>query len=463
MKFQPEAASIACCLVLFLLQGTTCFAKNSTRVSFNPSTFKFTEGDSQLVRIRIDSTDANNLLSLRLNVKSADENVLTVTQSLNQFRDRSSIGNFSITLTANKIGRTLLAWRLYQMPANKTIDSGAFNVSVGRVNNKFQDIFLIVAAIFVTATTFFIGCLIDMDTVKAVFKEPITLAIGFAGQFVLMPVASFLSALAFFSGHLPFSIGLLAIGCCPSGLASNLYTFLFTGDVQLSLIVTVMSTFAAVVAMPLWMLIFGHISLGQTDTVGISFVNLVTLLLFLTFALTTGVAFRKISPSIGSFVERSIKTLVVLAIFTFAVGAICLLIDVVTHFTPKVVLAVLVISLTGVIFGSIVASVSKLPREKLLALYMETSLPNSVVAFVLLQTLLKHPDSDLAIVPVVGHIFISFTALAIAFGIHYVRRRTLKPNSRVELVDTSKDTKEEQKDIRENEDDIEFGIPTENN
>src|SRR5690606_38942292 len=49
----------------------------------------------------------------------------------------------------------------------------------------------------------------------------------------------------------PFAVGLILVGCCPGGTASNLVTFLARGDVALSVVMTMCSTLTAVFMTPL--------------------------------------------------------------------------------------------------------------------------------------------------------------------------------------------------------------------
>jgi len=83
-----------------------------------------------------------------------------------------------------------------------------------------------------------------------VFKRPKIVASGVCLQFLAMPFIAWLVVRAM---KLPpeLATGLILVGCCPGGTASNVITYLGKGDVALSISLTALSTFCAVVLTPL--------------------------------------------------------------------------------------------------------------------------------------------------------------------------------------------------------------------
>ena len=84
---------------------------------------------------------------------------------------------------------------------------------------------------------------------KRVAAEPYPILVGLAAQFLIMPFsAAAISKVFDLSPSL--AAGLILVGSCPGGTASNVMTFLAKGDVALSVAMTSCSTIAAVVATP---------------------------------------------------------------------------------------------------------------------------------------------------------------------------------------------------------------------
>ncbi len=96
---------------------------------------------------------------------------------------------------------------------------------------------------------FGMGLTLSKDDFREVAKRPGDVAIGVAGQFVIMPgLAWLLSTLL----QLPpeVAVGVILVGCCPGGTASNVMTFLARGDVALSVAITSVTTLLAPVVTP---------------------------------------------------------------------------------------------------------------------------------------------------------------------------------------------------------------------
>jgi BASS family bile acid:Na+ symporter len=84
---------------------------------------------------------------------------------------------------------------------------------------------------------------------KRVAKQPYPVGVGLIAQFLIMPFAAAGISKIF---DLPpaLAAGLILVGSCPGGTASNVMTFLAKGDVALSVTMTSCSTIASVAATP---------------------------------------------------------------------------------------------------------------------------------------------------------------------------------------------------------------------
>lgn len=88
-----------------------------------------------------------------------------------------------------------------------------------------------------------------------VARRPVNVALGVAAQFTLMPGIAFVLTQVV---PLPPDIaaGVILVGCCPGGTASNVVTYLAKGDVALSVTMTASSTLLAPLVTPalVWLL-----------------------------------------------------------------------------------------------------------------------------------------------------------------------------------------------------------------
>ena len=96
---------------------------------------------------------------------------------------------------------------------------------------------------------FGMGLTLSKADFKEVGKRPMDVAIGVIGQFLIMPALAWILAKAL---QLPpeVAVGVILVGCCPGGTASNVMTFLARGDVALSVAITSVTTLLAPIVTP---------------------------------------------------------------------------------------------------------------------------------------------------------------------------------------------------------------------
>jgi BASS family bile acid:Na+ symporter len=94
------------------------------------------------------------------------------------------------------------------------------------------------------------GLTLRFSDFVAVARQPKTVALGVAAQFLIMPVIGWAIA-RFFHLETGLAVGLILVACCPGGTASNVICYLAKANVPLSVLLTLCSTVVAVVATPL--------------------------------------------------------------------------------------------------------------------------------------------------------------------------------------------------------------------
>ena len=96
---------------------------------------------------------------------------------------------------------------------------------------------------------FGMGMTMTVDDFKGVLHSPKAVVIGVVAQFMLMPGLAYLLCQLF---QLPpeIAIGVILVGCCPGGTASNVITYMAKGNTALSVACTSVSTILAPVLTP---------------------------------------------------------------------------------------------------------------------------------------------------------------------------------------------------------------------
>ena len=102
---------------------------------------------------------------------------------------------------------------------------------------------------------FGMGLTLNPKDFRIVFTRPKDVLIGCLAQFTIMPLLAWCLTKAF---ALPpdLALGVILVGCCPGGTASNVITYLAKGDLALSVGMTATSTVLAPLLTPLltWMM-----------------------------------------------------------------------------------------------------------------------------------------------------------------------------------------------------------------
>ncbi|MFC6477100.1 bile acid:sodium symporter family protein [Pseudomonas asuensis] len=102
---------------------------------------------------------------------------------------------------------------------------------------------------------FGMGLTLKTEDFQEVFRKPLRVLLGVIAQFVIMPGMAWLLC---FIMQLPpeIAVGVILVGCCPGGTASNVITWFSRGDVALSVGITAVTTLLAPLVTPtlIWLL-----------------------------------------------------------------------------------------------------------------------------------------------------------------------------------------------------------------
>ena len=84
---------------------------------------------------------------------------------------------------------------------------------------------------------FGMGLTLKAKDFSEVVKRPFDVLIGILGQFIIMPLLAY-GLCVTLSLPSEIAVGVILVGCCPGGTASNVMTFLGRGDVPLSVTIS---------------------------------------------------------------------------------------------------------------------------------------------------------------------------------------------------------------------------------
>ncbi|KAK4024157.1 hypothetical protein OUZ56_009545 [Daphnia magna] len=357
--------------------------------------------------------------------------------------------NKSIQVTGQVIGYVDLNFVLDILPNNGSVAADTiailsdYVVTVVRESDTMDNIFTVIMIIMAVLNTINMGCALDMAIVKQNILRPVGPIVGFISQFTFMPLFAFGVALLMIDDPL-MGFGLLVIGVCPGGIASNFWTLLLDGDVNLSITMTFVSSIAAMGMMPLWLWLLSGYFLPEGSSVQVPFLDMAVSLILLTFPLGIGLLIRRFKLSLAEFLTvKIIKPFsFFFIIFIFGLGFYSLShIFILLDWT--LVAAGLAVSLAGFVFGAFFAWITRLGRPQIIAVSLETAMQNANIAFVLLKTTLPTPYSDIAALPAIAQILMTTSILLVCLVIVMVYRCCKKCGKKEEKTNLQVENEEE--------------------
>lgn len=104
-------------------------------------------------------------------------------------------------------------------------------------------------ALFLGTAMFGMGLTIKREDFQIVFYRPKEVISGCILQYTIMPLAAYLLAVVM-DLDTDIALGVILVGCCPGGTASNVIAYIAKGDVPLSVGMTITSTLIAPLVTP---------------------------------------------------------------------------------------------------------------------------------------------------------------------------------------------------------------------
>lgn len=202
------------------------------------------------------------------------------------------------------------------------------------------------------------------------------LVLGVFLQYMVMPIAGWLVAIAFGLPKL-LALGVILVGACPGGTASNVVTFLARGDVALSVAMTTASTVLSPVMTPLWVWLLASTWL-PIDPVPLFW----TITKIVLMPVIVGTVIRRFwSP--GPWILEGMLPLFSMAVIAWIVGVIVALERDRIGSAGVVLGAVMIHNALGLLLGYLGAWQANISRSRRRTVSIEVGMQNSGLAVAL--------------------------------------------------------------------------------
>ncbi len=221
---------------------------------------------------------------------------------------------------------------------------------------------------------FGMGLTLSPRDFQVVFSRPKDVLTGCLAQFTVMPLMAWLLTKAF---ALPadLALGVILVGCCPGGTASNVITYLAKGDLALSVGMTATSTLLAPLLTPflVWLMAGTFVNV---DTLGM----LLSIVYVVIAPIVVGFLIQHYLPE---FTRRAVAYLP-----AFSSVVIAMLVAVIVGHNASrlltggliVVLVVMLHNLSGLALGYAIGRLLGLSHDKRTSISIEVGMQNSGLA-----------------------------------------------------------------------------------
>ena len=221
---------------------------------------------------------------------------------------------------------------------------------------------------------FGMGLTLQAEDFKVVFSRPRDVLVGCLAQFTVMPLLAF-ALTKVFRLEPALAIGVILVGCCPGGTASNVITYLAKGDLALSVGMTAVSTLLAPVLTPLlvWLLA------GETvdvDVVGM----LLSILWVVILPIALGLLVKRFWPRTTEQASAYLPALSTLAICLIVLIVIAANAHKLLDGGLVILLVVVLHNVCGLGAGYLIGTLLRLTPAKRRAISVEVGMQNSGLA-----------------------------------------------------------------------------------
>ncbi|XP_067944282.1 ileal sodium/bile acid cotransporter-like [Watersipora subatra] len=292
-------------------------------------------------------------------------------------------------------------------------------------------------------TVMAMGTDLEFQTIRDHLRRPKAPGIALLSQFLIMPMLAY-SIVWIFGYTGGKALGFFAMGCCPGGGTSNMYSKLFNGDLSLSVTMTTLSTAASFGMLPLWIYTLGRTIPADegVDKVKLPFLNILQSLSFMVIPLAIGSLIKYKFPRAAAKIRRGLDILFILVVISVLTILIYANQYIFVAFDAKLVLSACLLPYCGYIFGGFLAWACRFDWPLIKTIAIETGIQNTAVTILIALSLSGQPDADLAVILPIASNIVSAGPFYLSLPIYLLRQRMLKKRAtkKAELESKGSDT-----------------------
>lgn len=227
---------------------------------------------------------------------------------------------------------------------------------------------------------FGMGLTIKFEDLCSILRHPKDICVGVLAQYTIMPLLAW-GICHIFTLPPDIAIGVILVGCCPGGTASNVITYIAKGNVPLSVGMTITSTLIAPIVTPLLILYLG----GTWVNVAL-LPMIITMVKVIIVPILLGAIIQYVCKSRINTLTSVSPIVSMIAIILLIAAIIAINRDKLLISGLETLLVVGIHNILGMLLGLGVGYILKLRYDKTTALAIEVGMQNSGLAVTLAAT-----------------------------------------------------------------------------
>ncbi len=272
----------------------------------------------------------------------------------------------------------------------------------------------IVLALSLIIIMFGMGLSLTTTDFKKILLYPKAFFIGITSQMIILPLIGYFIATGL---HLSptVAVGVMLLAACPGGATSNMLTHLAKGDLALSVSLTAVSSLLSIITIPLIVQFALETFASQNQEVTLDVITMIKqLFVIIIIPVSIGMLVKHLFPNFSLRMEKPIKIASAVIFILVVVGVTYSIRDVFMHYLNEAGLPSILLNITTMLTGFMLAVLFKLTRKQAISISIETGIQNGTLAIAVATIALN--NAAYSIVPAIYGLLMFITgALIIVF------------------------------------------------
>lgn len=267
----------------------------------------------------------------------------------------------------------------------KTQNSKLNMTDIDAIRINFNPEQLILLNICLAFLMFGVALDIKISDFQRIFKTPKAPLIGLISEYLLLPLLSIL-LIYVLEPPASMALGMIIIACCPGGSTSNFMVHLAKANSALSVLLTSITTLAAIVILPLAFSVWSAFIPASSSGINLSveplqMIKTIVQLIFIPVGI--GMFLNHNYPRLTAKIERPVRLLSILIFFGFVIVAVIGNYENIVAYLHLVFFIVLIHNSLAFIMGYYFARWNKLSIIDARTISIETGIQNTGIGLIL--------------------------------------------------------------------------------